>query len=695
MVWSFDRRLLLGVIGVLSAKEAAAIPLPEAVGLDVPSVDDIPGLDVEKAQVLSTHDLRQPLVIELQGAPESADSEWSGVDGAATPQIRGWVDGAVVAATIDGSESVKAVQIDMAGSDGESIEQSVPVLSDVLIIPDELARPQAPGGVADERILEAWDVTAEVEAVTSFQETDAVRSELLAPVTLELEPLPSLVEAASIATGEVEIAPGEDALSVSVAGLPQAFEPTPTSPEVEAVALSPKPISEEQPLDLQQTRSEAVAWETMGVVDAWEVSQGVGRWQHQLQLNDAGELETLGLGMDWQLSPGLEAGASQRFYTAGPLEGASLSTLEVNGAQAIAPNTTLTARYALSHAAGAETEAGLLQQQTLGLKHRWQVMPKMFVDFNYERVWGRGLGLAELEQQPLTPLGFSDERDDDFVASAPPAQGLGQNLHWPDSLMQVSNHRVANRAGNRVGLGLNYLPGPKWQLQGRLRNRSEGDRSRTQVTTALRGQLTPRWSSSLDGEQTYATDPNVDGMGPTTHVRLGLAYRSTAPVTAATVSSDAASSGWLMRLRYEYRRNLDLSSDEDIAVSDAGFGSATHLAAAELSYQPAQRWQLRSQLALRHRALHQVDEPGDDGMAALAQLQGSYRLSPRFKLRGDVRSRYQLSGQGSQTGVALEAAYGVTRYLNLVVGYGLGKGRDRDFLKRGFTDGPYVRLKFR
>lgn len=112
---------------------------------------------------------------------------------------------------------------------------------------------------------------------------------------------------------------------------------------------------------------------------------------------------------------------------------------------------------------------------------------------------------------------------------------------------------------------------------------------------------------------------------------------------------------------------------------------------------------MRSQLALRHRALHRADESGADGMAALAQLRASYRLSPRLKLRGDVRSRYQLSGQGSQTGVALEAAYGVTRYLNLVVGYGMGKGRDssgslrsdRDFLKRGFTDGPYVRLKFR
>lgn len=141
-------------------------------------------------------------------------------------------------------------------------------------------------------------------------------------------------------------------------------EPTSTSLEVTAVALSPKPISEEQPFEFQQTRSEAMAWETMGV-DAWEASPGGGRWQHQLQVNDAGELETLGLGMDWRLSPGLEAGASQHFYTAAPLEGASLSTLEVNSVQAIAPNTTLTARYALSHAAGAETEAGRSSPQPL------------------------------------------------------------------------------------------------------------------------------------------------------------------------------------------------------------------------------------------------------------------------------------------------------------------------------------------
>ena len=637
MVWTVDRRLMLGLLAFWGARELGCSSGAMATGQDELAL----GLEIEASQgggqeddvALLGAELRESL-LPVVTPPEQDMPEWEPLQ---SPPLD--------------PEQPFAAETGGILEPRSTHEESEPSLIEAVVsVP------------ATEPTTSMEDGGA--EANSSEMEGVAVAKDVVAQVPGTVEPIlePSIENASNPLElpANPTLAGAEVAVEVEVASLPQIAAPA---------------------------NLETIGFEKVDIAG----TPGSRRWTSQA--NAAGDLEQLGLSQDWHVAPGVTTTASQSLHTAGALEGAAISGLELRGERSIATHTSLTAGYALAQDLSGRAEAGLLQQRSLGLKHRWQLMPKMFVEFDYERVWGRGL-VAELEQSSLSSLGFDLEREEKPGDSG---EWGGQALRWPDSLKPMSTSRIANRAGNRVSVYVNYLPGPDWQVQGRLQNRNEGDRSRTQMTAALRGQLSPRWYGSLDGEQTYATDPKVEGLGPTTHLRLGAMYRPVASphhgVGAAPRA--AAHSAWAMQLRYEYRRNLDLSRDEAESVSDQGFGSATHLAGAEFSYAPASRWQLRSQLALRHRSLYAMEDPEDEGMAVLAQQQVSYRVGPRLKLRGDVRSRSHLGGEGSQAALSMEAAYGVTRYLNLVLGYGMGKGRDRDFLQRGFTDGPYVRLKLR
>ncbi len=348
--------------------------------------------------------------------------------------------------------------------------------------------------------------------------------------------------------------------------------------------------------------------------------------------------------LDWQFLPGVNLLLGQNWYTKGTLAGSSITSLSLQGDYNFSPNTRLTGRYSLLGGENDWTGHG-----AIGLQHDWQLTPGLKLNLAYERIFGNfgsnviGTGI---NQQSLT---------------------TGSN----SSVLGVTE-------GNSYSVGLDYASDPNFQFSANWQHRSSSQGSNTVISASALGKITPSLSALLDFHHASSTSPALSGLGSSTDLKLGLAFR------------DPHSDEFNALLKYEYRRNP--ATIPDTILFGSGTGSQEHLFSAEAIYAPNWQWEFYGKYAFRTSTTYLANDFVANSIVSLAQLRATYRLGYSWDLVGEARWITQPTAGYSETGFLLETGYYLTSNLRLAAGYSLGDISDRDFSGSRSAGGPYVNL---
>ncbi len=347
------------------------------------------------------------------------------------------------------------------------------------------------------------------------------------------------------------------------------------------------------------------------------------------------------LGLDWQAYPGITVSLNQQFFSDAEFDTRSITSLDVNGQYQLGSDTTLTGRFSMINA---QEMAG-----AVGIRQGWAIAPGLRATFAYEHIFGSS----------FTPTAAGPQ------FSQPYAVGQGASA-------------LGVQGGNSFSVGLDYTDNPNFQANARFEHRNSPSGSNTVIAASALGRITPSLTALANFQQASASNQGLEGLGTTSNLRLGLAYR------------DPQDDRFNALFRYEYRRNPALIPDT--ILFDSGTGSEDHVLALEAIYAPNWQWEFYGKLALRHSTSYLASDLVGSSTVSLAQLRATHRFAYRWDVSAEGRWIGQPTAGYSELGLNLEAGYYLTPNLRLAAGYSLGAVSDRDFNGSRSASGPYLGL---
>jgi hypothetical protein len=335
-------------------------------------------------------------------------------------------------------------------------------------------------------------------------------------------------------------------------------------------------------------------------------------------------------GLDWAAYQGVNVKLNQNFITGGQLANSAYTSLDIDANRKLASNTTVTGRYSLSpyQSVGA-----------IGLQQGIVLAPGLKMDLAYERLIAGNTG------------GYTQT-------------GAGQQFPQPYAPGQ-SGASVGLGSGNSYSVGVSYTDNPNYQANVKYEYRDSVNGSSSGINAGITGKVTPELTALARYQQNAVANQvlsNSSGLGSTSNLKLGLAYRN--PV------SDQINA----LLSYQYRRNPSTIPND--ILPDAGSGSEDNTIAAEVIYAPNWQWELYGKYALRSGTTYLATNANASNSLSIGQLRATYRLGYSWDLVADGRIIRQPNQDYTETGLALELGYYLTPNLRLSGGYGLGRVDD-------------------
>jgi hypothetical protein len=347
------------------------------------------------------------------------------------------------------------------------------------------------------------------------------------------------------------------------------------------------------------------------------------------------------LGLDWQMFPGLSLGVTHQILDGGEFEGDTLTSLYLSGEYRLADETVVRGNFSLFDQGQIAGSVGLQQGIILA--------PGLRVDLGYEHVFQDGALVT----------------------------GAGTQFAQPYATGQ-SSAAVGLTGGDSYVVGISYTDSPNFQASAQWEHRTSSAGSNTVITANALGKLTPALTTLVRFQQASAANQLLEGLGDTTNLRIGFAYR------------DPQSDAFNALLRYEYRQNPGIVPNDLLAGT--GSGSEDHLFALEAIYAPNWQWEFYGKYALRFSSSYLASDLVGTSAVSLAQFRVTYRLDYRWDVVAETRWINQPSVGFSEMGFALEAGYYLSPNLRLSAGYSFGNTRDRDFNGSRSAGGPYLGL---
>ena len=345
------------------------------------------------------------------------------------------------------------------------------------------------------------------------------------------------------------------------------------------------------------------------------------------------------IGLDWQAMPWLNVGVNQIFYGGGGNDRGSATSLDVTGEHTFGSDTTVRGRFS--------SIDGRQMGGSIGLEQGIVLAPGLHLDLGYEKVFDT------FGNQ--TAAGTQVSRS---IATGLNAAALGLS------------------GGESYNVGLSYTDSADFQGSTRFEHRRSSSGTNTVFNLSAVGRLSPAFSILGDYRLANTANRNLVGLGSSSQLKLGLAYR------------DPANDRVNALMRYEHRVN------PNALPTTANTGTSTetqeHLLAAEAIYAPNWRWELYGKYALRNSSTDVSTAGGtfsSNSTVQLAQARATYRLGYRWDVVGEAR---WIGGSGySETGYALEAGYYPLPDLRLSAGYS-GGATDVDFGNNRSAGGFYL-----
>lgn len=345
------------------------------------------------------------------------------------------------------------------------------------------------------------------------------------------------------------------------------------------------------------------------------------------------------LGLNWEAMPGLNVGVNQIFYGGGGNNRGSATSLDVTGEHTFGSDTTVRGRVS--------TIDGREIGGSIGLEQGIKLAPGLNLDLAYEKVF--------------STFGNSTAASTEFAQ--PYATGNGASA-------------LGLAGGETYSVGLSYTDNADFQASTRFEHRSSSRGSNTVFGLSALGRVSPALTVIGDYRLASAANQRVSGLGTSSVLKLGLAYRK------------PQDDRFNALLRYEHRMN------PNSILTSSSLGSSTetqeHLLAAEAIYAPNWRWELYGKHALRNSRTAINGADGDFSSSStvqLAQARATYRLGYRWDVVGEAR--WVGSRDYSETGFAVEGGYYPLPDLRVSAGYSAG-ANDRDFGEARSAGGFYV-----
>ncbi len=349
-----------------------------------------------------------------------------------------------------------------------------------------------------------------------------------------------------------------------------------------------------------------------------------------------------GIGLDWKIADWVTLGVEQQWFTRGPLEGQSLTRVNLDTNYKLGSDTRFKGRYSFEN-----SESGLLGRGAIGLEQDWKIAPGLKMKFAYERVFTNNFG---------------------YTGSGKPFQqpyAVGQGA----SALQLTN-------GNSYSVGLNYTDNPDFSASIRFEHRDSSKSSNTVLTANANGKITPSLQGLFSYQQSDVANQGLEDLGTSRELKVGLAYRN---------PNDDRFNGLL---KYEFRQNPN--TIPDTILFGIGTGSEDHLLSLEGIYTPNWRWEFYGKYAFRSSTTYLADDFVANSEIHLGQLRASYRLGYNWDVVAEARMISQPSAGYTETGFLAELGYYLTSELRLYAGYGFGKVDDADFTGTRSAGGPYI-----
>ncbi len=351
-----------------------------------------------------------------------------------------------------------------------------------------------------------------------------------------------------------------------------------------------------------------------------------------------------GLGLDWAIMPGVNLDLSQQFYTRGQLAGQSITSLNLRGEYKFGTDTTLHARYGILGGADSWTTQG-----AIGVDQGWTISPGLRMDLAYEHLFGGFFG----------------------------STGAGIRFAQPFAVGQSASS-LGLQGGDSYSVGLEYTGSKEFQAGARYEHRSSSSGSNTVISATATGKISSSLTALARYQQANAANQTLVGLGDTSSLKLGLAYRNP--------NDDRFNA----LFRYEYRKNP--STIPDTILFGSGTGSEDHTIALEALYAPNWRWEFYGKYAMRHSSTTLSSDLVGTSTVSLAQLRATYRFGYSWDIVGEARWIAQPSVGFHEMGFVVEAGYYLTPNLRLAAGYSFGRVNDRDFDGTRSAGGPYLGL---
>ena len=345
------------------------------------------------------------------------------------------------------------------------------------------------------------------------------------------------------------------------------------------------------------------------------------------------------LGINWEAMPGLNVGVNQIFYGGGGNNQGSATSLDVTGEHTFDSDTTIRGRVS--------TIDGREIGGSIGLEQGIKLAPGLNLDLAYEKVF--------------STFGNSTAASTEFAQ--PYATGTGASA-------------LGLSGGQTYSVGLSYTDSADFQANTRFEHRSSSTGSNTVFDLSALGRVTPALTVLGDYRLASAANQQVSGLGTSSVLKLGLAYRK------------PENDRFNALLRYEHRMNPN--SIPTVGSLGSSTETQEHLLAAEAIFAPNWRWELYGKYALRNSRTAIEGAGGDFSSSStvqLAQARATYRLGYRWDVVGEAR--WVGSKDYSETGFAVEGGYYPLPDLRVSAGYS-GGATDRDFGEDRSAGGFYV-----
>ena len=375
------------------------------------------------------------------------------------------------------------------------------------------------------------------------------------------------------------------------------------------------------------------------------------RAQNELSLGTDDSLypDRTTFGLDWKVYPGVTMRLAQQFLSGGQFSNNSITSLETLVDQRLSDDTSLTGRYAVLSG----VNGGVTGQGAIGLNHRIVLSPGLRINLGYERIFG-----------------------DIFAYTA-----AGQQFAQPYAVGQ-SSASLGVTSGDSYSVGVDYTDNPDFKASARFERRNSDLGNNTVWSAGAAGKISPAVTALVRFQQANASNQLLTGLGDTSNVKVGLAYR------------DPNSDKFNMLFRYEYRQNPGVTPTT--LLFGSGTGGKVHLASVEAIYAPNFRWEFFGKYALRNTQSFSARDLVGTNFISLTQLRATYRLGYRWDVGGEVRWIGQSLTGFNETGFLLEAGYYLTPNLRVAAGYSFGDiNNDRDFDGSRSQGGFYATLSFK